>query len=215
MLASIQAIYNYDNSIFDGLRLPTVADIVNVRDLIDNPPVLNKDTLIANIILTCAELSLVYPDPQTIREAVRLWTNVNFHKWCELYSTMLYKYNPIWNKDGSYTDERQLSRNDTGSANSSGTSNVSGDLRHNVTGYDTNAYSPNTQEVTDNSSGYSSAGSTADNRAETEKTVHTEQGNIGVTTTQQMIIEQRNVVEFNLYDYITQDFKRNFCVMVY
>ena len=63
MLASIQAIYRYDNTIFDGLRLPTIADIVNVRDMIDNPPILNKDTLIANIILTCAELSLVYPDP--------------------------------------------------------------------------------------------------------------------------------------------------------
>lgn len=215
MLASIQAIYRYDNTIFDGLRLPTVSDIVNVRDMIDNPPILNKDTLIANIILTCAELSLVYPDPDTIRDAVRLWTNVNFQKWAELYSTMLYKYNPIWNKDGSYTDERQLSRADTGTANSSGTSNVNGDLRHNVTGYDTNAYSPNTQETTQNSSGYTSQGATADNRAETEKTVHTEQGNIGVTTTQQMIIEQRNIVEFNLYDYITQDFKKNFCVMVY
>lgn len=215
MLASIQAIYRYDKTIFDGLRLPTVSDIVNVRDIIDNPPVLNKDTLIANIILNCAELSLVYPDPETIREIVTVWTDVNFQKWCDLYSTMLYKYNPIWNKDGSYTDERVLSRKDNGTANSSGSSSVDGDLRHNVTGYDTNAYSPNTQEVTDNSSSYTSQGATEDNRAETEKTVHTEQGNIGVTTTQAMIIEQRNVVEFNLYDYITQDFKRNFCVMVY
>lgn len=215
MLASIQAIYRYDNTVFQGLRVPQLRDIVNVRDMIDNPPILNKDTLIANIILNCAELSLVYPDPDTIREAVTLWTNINYPKWCELYSTMLYKYNPIWNKDGSYTDERVLSRKDNGTANSSGSSSVDGDLRHNVTGYDTNAYSPNTQETTENSSGYTSQGATADNRAETEKTVHTEQGNIGVTTTQAMIIEQRNVVEFNLYDYITQDFKRNFCVMVY
>lgn len=215
MLASIQAIYRYDKTIFDGLRLPTVSDIVNVRDIIDNPPILNKDTLIANIILNCAELSLVYPDPETLREMVTVWSDVYFQNWCDLYSTMLYKYNPIWNKDGSYTDERVLSRSDTGTANSSGSSSVDGDLRHNVTGYDTNAYSPNTQEVTDNSSSYSSQGATEDSRAETEKTVHTEQGNIGVTTTQQMIIEQRNVVEFNLYDYITQEFKRNFCVMVY
>lgn len=215
MLASIQAIYRYDKTIFDGLRLPTVSDIINVSDIIDKPPVLNKDTLIANIILNCAELSLVYPDPETLREIVTVWTDVNFQKWCDLYSTMLYKYNPIWNKDGSYTDERVLSRKDNGSANSSGSSNVKGDLRHNVTGYDTNSYSPNTQEVTDNSSGYSSQGATEDNRAETEKITHTEQGNIGSITTQQMVIEQRNVVEFNLYDYITQDFKRNFCVMVY
>lgn len=40
-------------------------------------------------------------------------------------------------------------------------------------------------------------------------------GNIGVTTSQQMIEEERRVSEFNIYDYITQDFKRRFCLMVY
>ncbi len=40
-------------------------------------------------------------------------------------------------------------------------------------------------------------------------------GNIGVTTTQQMIEQERGVVEFNIYDYITESFKRRFCIMVY
>lgn len=40
-------------------------------------------------------------------------------------------------------------------------------------------------------------------------------GNIGVTTSQQMIEEERRVAQFNMYDYIVQDFKRRFCVMVY
>lgn len=40
-------------------------------------------------------------------------------------------------------------------------------------------------------------------------------GNIGVTTTQQMIEQERNVVEFNIYDYIVDSFKKRFCILVY
>ena len=41
-------------------------------------------------------------------------------------------------------------------------------------------------------------------------------GNIGVTTSQQMAISELEVAErFNVIDYITQDFKRRFCILVY
>ena len=40
-------------------------------------------------------------------------------------------------------------------------------------------------------------------------------GNIGTTTTQQLIREQREIDLFNLYDIITEDFKMRFCILVY
>ena len=40
-------------------------------------------------------------------------------------------------------------------------------------------------------------------------------GNIGVTTTQKLIREQREVDKFNLYDIIIEDFKMRFCILVY
>ena len=43
----------------------------------------------------------------------------------------------------------------------------------------------------------------------------TEQVNIGITTTQQMIIEEREVDKFNLMDYIIDRFKQRFCLLVY
>lgn len=43
----------------------------------------------------------------------------------------------------------------------------------------------------------------------------TEQGNIGITTTQQMINEEREVDKFNLMDYIIDRFKQRFCLLVY
>ena len=40
-------------------------------------------------------------------------------------------------------------------------------------------------------------------------------GNIGVTTTQQMLQQEREVAKFNLYDYIAQMFKERFCILIY
>ena len=40
-------------------------------------------------------------------------------------------------------------------------------------------------------------------------------GNIGVTTTQKLIREQRDIELFNLYDIIIENFKMRFCILVY
>ena len=40
-------------------------------------------------------------------------------------------------------------------------------------------------------------------------------GNVGVTTTQQMIDEQRRIVKFNIMDYIIDSFIRRFCLLIY
>lgn len=53
------------------------------------------------------------------------------------------------------------------------------------------------------------------NDDETREYSRTEQGNIGVTSTQQLIREEREVDLFNIYDEIIQSFKRRFCVLVY
>lgn len=49
----------------------------------------------------------------------------------------------------------------------------------------------------------------------TIKHERTEQGNIGLTSTQQLIQEQRELVKINLMDIIINDFKQRFCLGVY
>lgn len=46
-------------------------------------------------------------------------------------------------------------------------------------------------------------------------TERTEQGNIGLTSTQDLILAQRQVVQLNLYDTIIKDFIARFCLAVY
>ena len=48
-----------------------------------------------------------------------------------------------------------------------------------------------------------------------ETITRTETGNIGVTSTQSLIKEQRDVVQFDIYKYIVQSFKSMYCLGVY
>lgn len=202
-ILSIRGLYLMDQTIFDGLELPKLSDIQTTAELIPNAPELNKDNLLTLLVARLAELSVVYPDPEMMKDYIRVWSATRFYTWLHLYETMLYKYNPIWNKDGSFTETRNLQRADQATSSGSGT------MMHDVTGFDANGYSPDTQDRTQQSSSATGSGT------EAETITRTEAGNIGVTMTQEMIQREREIVEFNLYDYIIQDFKKEFCIMVY
>jgi len=51
----------------------------------------------------------------------------------------------------------------------------------------------------------------------TGETTHeqTETGNIGITLTQQMITAEREIAMFNIIDFIINDFKERFCLLIY
>lgn len=206
-MLSILSLYKFDPSIFDGLELPTPDQIPADAELIDNPPELDRETLIWRICFNLAELSLVYSDPEIMRDAIRVWAATRYYTWLRMYETLLYKYNPIWNKDGSYTETRSLQTQQQ----SSGSAQSSGSYSHDVTGFDRNSYAPDTQDRSTGQSAQNASGS----GSEAETITRREYGNIGVTMTQDMIERQRAVVEFNLYDYIVQDFKREFCIQIY
>ena len=202
-LLSIRGLYLLNNKLFDGLTLPTPADINTPAELVSDPPVLDKDALVKLLIFRLSELEVVYADPELMQLMIDIWSKTRFYSWTKLYETMLYKYNPIWNKDGSFTETRDLSRADQTSASGSGQS------MHDVTGFDRNDYSNDTRDRTSSSTSASGSGT------EKEKIVRTEAGNIGVTMTQEMIERQREVVLFNIYDHIIDEFKKEFCLMVY
>ena len=59
-----------------------------------------------------------------------------------------------------------------------------------------------------------STGTRVNETKEGEHTLHAH-GNIGVTTTQNMIKQERQIDLFNIYDIIIEDFKMRFCILVY
>ena len=66
-----------------------------------------------------------------------------------------------------------------------------------------------------NGSSQTDAGTNSESETVGE-TLHTRRtGNIGVTTTQQMIREERDIDTFSTIEYITNSFKKRFCLLVY
>lgn len=210
VLLSINAVFNYaGDDLFDDFHLPGPSDIPEdeASRYIDDPPELSVDLLIGNILAELGEMSLVYSDPETLKMMIRIWNAMNYQNWLGLYKTTIMKYNPIWNKDGTVTETKSGSgRVDGGSTTEYGRTQ-----QHDVTGYDTNSYSPDTKET----AGGKDTVTTGSMYSNGETVTRTETGNIGVTMTQVMLAEERKVVEFNMYQYITESFKERFCVMTY
>lgn len=97
---SIQGMYEYDPTVFDGFDAPSFTDSNNVVHT------LNRDNVINNILLQCAELEVVYPSIQMMKFAIGVWSASNSEAWDKLYATQLVKYNPIWNVDADITINR-------------------------------------------------------------------------------------------------------------
>lgn len=159
------------------------------------PAGVDKATAISTICLQNAELSLLYSDPETMRAAIGIWSTASQYSWNNLYETMTLEYNPIWNKDGTITETETIESSGEGSGTST----------DKVSAFDETTFQNRAQTADETESSGSS-----------ERTYsRIEQGNIGVTSTQQLIKEQREISMFNIYDAISADFKQRFCIMVY
>lgn len=101
---------------------------------------------------------------------------------------------PIWTK--LYKTET-LDYNPIWNVDGTVTEVVDGDYIGSTKGY-------NEQTWLDNNRGRT------DNKITTRRT-----GNIGVTTTQTMIQEEREVADFSTIKFIAESFKKRFCVMIY
>lgn len=103
-------LYNLNPNLFDGLQLPDYhfPRAIEYDDLfLKDGWTLDKQTLIDNLLLETAELDVIYTDPDLLEFAIGAWCRKEFHIWQALYETLFYKYNPIWNKDGTVKEMSQ------------------------------------------------------------------------------------------------------------
>ena len=174
---SLLGLYNWDSTILDGLVVPDGVD---------------RNTVINNLLRECAELEVIYPQPEALKFFISEWAKERLPVWTKLESTLHYDYNPINNYD------RHEEWTDESSGNTSGTS------ENQTAGYNSaGADVPESRNT---------ASSSASGR---NKRVGRAYGNIGVTTTQQMIEEERQVSKFDIDHIIINEFKKTFGLMIY
>lgn len=196
---SILGLYNYDSTIFDNMVSPFE----------------DNENLIQNILMECAELEILYPDADFMKFAIGAWSQKQLPIWNKLYNTEKLEYNPLENAN------RTEETNDTTVINESN----SGNNKYTVDGHNTNTrqvypfdgdisqaqyfdtlvpHEENDNNYTDNREGQN-----------TFTSVKTVKGSIGVVTPQEMIRQERNISNFSTVNYIIDQFKQRFCILVY
>lgn len=200
MFLSIIGMYEYDNTLFNGLNVPDGID---------------KQALINEICFQCGELELMYSNLDTMKLAISVWSVSNQYTWEKLYNTMNLNYNPIWNVDATETetfgqgrthelthglqDKRTVDLTDTAS----------------VKGFNSNTWSESNKVESDGTDTHDYSGKDTISERIDNGTTKQRSGNIGVTTTQKMISEEREIANFSIINYIALAFKERFCILVY
>ena len=191
------------------------------------PEGLNKDTLTSNILLKGGEFEVQSGSPVFIHDAIEIWAKVyeaTFTRWLE---ALAIDYAPLENYDRMehWTDERDTA----GSLTGSGTSNSTGtldttydeDVERTKSAYDSSTYQPydkvDTHAVTDTDTTDRTTTSVNNSTTGSDDSEHNGRvhGNIGVTTSQQMLNQELDLGYWNLYERITQLFLQEFVIPVY
>lgn len=177
------------------------------------PEGVTRDVVIDTIMLRADEFPQLYTNPYYVQSAIGAWSARMSYPWMRMFRALQAEYNPVHNFDRyeDYTDARTLNRDTSNSSQSSG----SGSNTETVSAYDqTDVLTPRAGS----SSQDSTQGSSSGKEVVKDDNAHNGHlyGNIGVTTSQQMITAEMELrASFNIYSIIADDFCREFCVMVY
>ena len=202
---SILGLYNYDTSIFENFVVPEGVDAA---------------TAVNSIIYENAELEIIYPDPDAMKFFIGLWSSRESVVWARILNAITQEYNPIENydrqEDWTDTDDEDTTANNTGYRTR--TPNLTGINTREVAAF--NGTSLVTSEKNTGTETGNEQLSTSDNGTGSRDLtrVHSGRvhGNIGVTTSQQMLNQELEIAgKVDIYKYISESFKHRFCLMVY
>lgn len=210
----------FDDTLMDGFSVP---------DSID------RQLALDTIYQRCGLTPLYHPEPTWLKFYIGRWCNKNATTWAELAKTTTYDYNPIYNYDrteestDTRTGSRKVSEDSNSTTKQSGGSTTTdtnrGTVERTMSADNSDSYEPdykdtNSQTDTVETESNNKADVSADralDESTTDSNAHTLRayGNIGVTTTQEMLDAQRKIVRYNVYDEIADSFKDEFCLYIY
>lgn len=225
---SFLGLCNWDEDLFENMVWP---DPFESQD--DADPVLDKQSFLYELITRTAELEVMYPDPEVMKGIIGFWSKTRVDIWNHLWATTQYEYNPIENydriEDGTDKDTHTGTDTNGNTLTHTGTDTVTDetDANHYEAAYNSAASGTDdglvktTRDDADNTSTTVYGSTDSNSGSFTHGHVLTRDhdlhvhGNIGTVTAQKMILEERNIATFNLYDVMIRDFMDRFCILVY
>ena len=198
----------YDDTMLNGMIVPEGID---------------RDDVIACIVEQYGQQTLVHPDPEYMRRYVPIWSKRRLGIWEKLLETTQLEDNPIDNYDRTeeITEHRETGRKTDTSTTVKGSDTTVGDsmAAHDVSAENANDYQPDSKDTANDNTYVNHISNTAGQIGEAGTDIFTHvnhtHGNIGITTSQQMIEAQRSVVRYSLIEEIAADYRDAFCLSIY
>lgn len=158
------SLYMLDQTVFDNLQLPTPpTNPTDYPDLYVSGFQLDRQVLIDNILMECGELNVIYPQPDFFKYAVGQWSKKELPVWQALYDTLFYKYNPLWNKDGTIKERARELRDLTRGESRSRTRTENEDVTDTIREEDTSGNQRTTSDTVLNTGTVQDAGTNSKN----------------------------------------------------
>ena len=188
------------------------------EDLFKNlslPEGIDKDVLIENIYNECAEFEMLYSNPFYVQSFIGTWSNKHYRTFQKWIDALNIEYEPLYNYDRmeSWTDKATNTDKVDGSydnkTKATATTADSATTTNKISAFDSNTLQNDTQadssgNVLNNSSGDNSGTNTSTTTGQSEN-IRTGRayGNIGVTTSQQMLQSELDISRWNIINNIT------------
>ena len=236
MLLSIMGLYEYDNNIFQGLQLPEglnrEATINEILLQCAELEVVYPNIDIMKLAITTWSVANQYTW-QKLYDTMVVDYNPIWNVDANVTETLTGSENRDIARTGSGSNNRTLNLSDNETVNLSDNETVNITDTESVKGFNSDSWAETHKNVkagTDNTTHTGTDNTThtgTDNIAITdtesvdddvtrsETRTQRRTGNIGVTTTQQMLEQERKIAEFNMISYIAQSFKERFCLLIY
>lgn len=192
---SVLGLLDYSPEVLDGIGvyLPSGVSFEHLKDA---------------IILECAELEILIPNPVLFADLVKRWAARKSLSWGRYYAAIHATYNPLENYDRQ--EQEAIQEAGENSAESAGT--TAGTDEEKVSAFNTNTYQPKAQVTRLGNADTETSGDFSRTLNRSGR-VH---GNIGVTTSQQMLTAELDITpRLDIYEKIVADFKAQFCILVY
>lgn len=178
----------WDEDLFDDITLPSGMD---------------KTTVVNQIMLDNGLLEVVYPEHDLLKGLIKAHFLARQLDYQRLWDAVSQTYNPLYNLDRKNTLTEKTERTD----NATGTTATTNENK--VSAFDSSTYQPS-EELT---------GSTNSNTETQGQDVHTleshEEGSIGVITPQDMLRREFDIRrDWNIYKFISMDFRDNFMIQL-
>ena len=180
---------------------------------------INRDTFNKIIIKELGAMTPYVTDSKLFKFALETFFNKWNYNIGKLIDTMYYEYDPIGNKDMNRTLNESEHRESTADIDNTDTytTNTDNTEERKVSAYDASTYQPKEHNKVDNDVDHSGE-TTSDIQSDVDTQHHLgerNKGKDGDSSYQELIQQERELSEFNIYTWILKQMRRELFLLVY